>query len=370
MGAAVAVIAFDARVLNERGTSVSLYDYADHAERRLGHRSLVFHEARADAGNDAVVRRFAERFETIGYRDFADLAAKAVSEKADLLYAQKIGPPDGRLAGGVKNAAHVLFQHYEPHGEVYAYISEWLSAYMTRGRSPWVPYIVTLPEPERRLRRDWGFSEDAVVLGRHGGYDQFDLPFVAGAVEEALARRGDLCFAFLNTAPFIDHARVRFLPAVHDPRAKADFIASCDGMLHGRKAGESFGHAVAEFLCLDKPVICWEGGKDRNHLLMVWEPSRFYRTARDLLEILLAFQPAPSEGRQRERVAAFTPESVMAKFQAVFLEPAVAAPAPSPIRLAGSHLATRAMVLRGRLWRDQGVREVKAWRAVRGALKA
>ena len=47
------------------------------------------------------------------------------------------------------------------------------------------------------------------MLGRHGGWDQFDLPFVKGAVAEALERRRDLYFAFLNTEPFIQSDRVR-----------------------------------------------------------------------------------------------------------------------------------------------------------------
>jgi hypothetical protein len=358
----MATIAFDARVLSERGTSVAVYDFADGAERELGHRSVIFHQVGTDAYNPRIVGLFASRFEPVAYTDLEDLKRKVRESGADVLYGFNYAPGDDRLVPGVKNALHVLFQHYAPRGDVYAYISRWMAEHVTMGRQPWVPLIVNLPPPDENLRAAWGFPEEAVVLGRHGGYDQFDLPFVHGAVAAALERRGDLHFAFLNTQPFIQHERVRFLAPVYDLTAKSNFIASCDGMLHARKAGEGFGLAVAEFLALDKPVICWEGGKDRNHLCLVPDHRLVYRTASDLLRILAEFQPQPSVGRFRAATAELTPAAVMARFNEVFIEgpgeAASRAAPPWPLRVK-SKLATRAIVLRGRLWRERGLRELR-----------
>ncbi|HUZ12189.1 MAG TPA: hypothetical protein VMU93_05005 [Caulobacteraceae bacterium] len=357
------LIAFDARVLNERGTSAALYDFADGAERELGHRSVIFHQVGTQAFNPGAVRLIAQRFEPVGYTDDDDLGRKVRAMGADLVYAFNFGPKDDRLVAGVKNVRHVLFQHYRPYGDVYAYISEWLAAHAALGHQPWAPLIVNLPAPERRLRRTWGFSEEAVVLGRHGGFDQFDLPFVKGAIEAALERRRDLCFAFLNTEPFIRSERVRFLAPVYDLKSKSDFVTSCDAMLHARKAGEGFGLAVAEFLFFDKPVICWAGGKDRNHLELVPDRRHVYRSATDLLRILLGFRPAPSDGRYRAAVARFAPPQAMARFADVFIEGRVEAKAPPPWPMrARAKLTTRALVLQGRLWRDRGDLEVRAWR--------
>jgi hypothetical protein len=359
----MAIIAFDGRVLNERGTSAALFDFADGAERQLGHRSVVFHQTGTDAYNPGAVKLFAQRFEPIAYADFEDLKDKVRSVGAEVFYSFNFGLADRRVVPGVRNAVHALFQHYRPYGEAYAYISEWMARHVAMGRRPWVPLIVNLPPAERSLRRDWGFPEDAVVLGRHGGYDQFDLPFVHGAVAAALERRRDLHFAFLNTRPFIQHERVCFLEPVYDLVGKSNFIASCDGMLHARKAGEGFGLAPAEFLSFDKPVIRWEGGKDRNHLHMAPDPPRVYRTARDLLRILLAFQREDARGHWRAAVEGYAPAAAMRKFSEVFIEgpgEAAAPPGPPwPYRLK-SRLETRAIVLRGRLWRDRGMRELKS----------
>jgi hypothetical protein len=195
------------------------------------------------------------------------------------------------------------------------------------------------------------------------------LPFVKGAIEEALARRRDLHFAFLNTQQFIDHPRVRFTPPVYDLVEKANFIAGCDAMLHARKAGEGFGLAPAEFLAQDKPVITWRGGKDRNHLWMIPDHSLVYRTAIDLLAILLQFQPAQASGYYRAATDAYTPAAVMQRFREVFIDaPAgVHPPIPGWFGQTRAKLETRAIVLQGRLWRDQGLREARALKAKRPA---
>ena len=191
---------------------------------------------------------------------------KVSQSGAEIFYSFTFGPEVERLAPGVKNVRHAPFQHCRPYGDAYAYISSWMSDHVSMGEAA-VGAAHRQPAAGRtEFAPDWGFPEDAVVLGRHGGYDQFDLPFVHGAVAAALERRPDLHFAFLNTRPFIRHERVRFLEPVYDLVEKSNFIASCDAMLHARKAGEGFGLAPAEFLFFDKPVNRWEGGKDRNRL--------------------------------------------------------------------------------------------------------
>jgi hypothetical protein len=57
---------------------------------------------------------------------------------------------------------------------------------------------------------------------------------------------------------------------------KANFINTCDAMIHARQRGESFGLSVAEFLSLDKPVLAWEGGRDLNHLEMLKDSYTLY----------------------------------------------------------------------------------------------
>ncbi len=189
---------------------------------------------------------------------------------------------------------------------------------------------------------------DAVVAGRHGASDQFNVPFVKPAIEAALAARPDLWVMLLNTNRFSDHERIVHVPRAPDRQRVADFVASCDVGLNARRGGEAFGLAIAEFLTQDKPVLVWQGGRDRNHLALVDDQRMWFRTREDLTRALVAFEPRPGGGAWRKRVEPFTPEAVMRQFAQVFLEPGSR---PQPKLPFGFRLAERAR-MRLRRWRD------------------
>jgi hypothetical protein len=211
---------------------------------------------------------------------------------------------------------------------VFAYVSQWLSDLTSGGVRPFVPHIIDLPEAGSDLRKTLGIPAEACVIGRHGGWDQFNLPFLKGVVEKILQERPEVWFVFLNTKPFIAHQRVVYLPATSDLQEKSDYINACDAMLHARKLGESFGLAMGEFLYFNKPVICWYGGIDRNHLRLQPDPSLVYYSAHDLLRILRKVQPRPKDADQAgwmEFRRQYSPETVMRKFSEVFLTPSASA---------------------------------------------
>jgi len=159
---------------------------------------------------------------------------------------------------------------------VYAYVSPWLSEVMSYGKAPWVPHMVKLAETDEDLREVIGgrWSEvgsrwadvvvpkDAIVFGRHGGDDSFDIPWVQEAVVETAKQRPEVWFLFLNTREFPGAAslpNIRFLPPTSDPGQKRKFLNSCDAMLHGRMRGETFGLSCLEFAMLGKPVLTYAG---------------------------------------------------------------------------------------------------------------
>ena len=347
------VIIFDEEHLTERGTSNSTFDYAEAMERHGGIRAVMMHGINEDLVEGAR-QRWAARFETIGYRDTAERAALVRQIKPVLYYYQRGQIGDERLFADVPVAAHHVFDHFPfPRAERNAYISDWLAHHMTGGKAPAVPYIVTMPAAERDLRAAWGVPAEAMVIGRHGGRDTFDIPFVHRAVARAVEARADLWFVFLNTDRFIDHPRVLFLDPIFDPVEKANFIASCDAMLHGRERGESFGLAMAEFLVLDRPVLCWAGGRDRNHLVLQPDPNHLYRTEAGLMRLLRTIGRAPRDGRTAAAMAPYAPERIAQRFTDVFLTgPAV----PVKGKTLGGNLRRRLLNARSlgmnRLWRE------------------
>jgi len=281
-------IALVARPLGLRGATVATFDYADANETILGNRSIILFDDLAE-NDPGAVERFRRRFPLAVCRQTDDLDRVLQREKADLVYILKMGSPDGWASCALPTAIHAAFQTWptDAHGTAYAYVSRWLARVFTSGVAPWVPHIVRLPDTNGNRRKELAIPKDALVLGCHGGADSFDIPFARRAVEQALARRRDLWFAFLNINPFVDHERALFLSGTADPIAKTEFINTCDAMLHARGRGETLGLAVAEFSVRGRPVLTWGGSMERAHLDMLGDAALVYRDERGLLRRLL-----------------------------------------------------------------------------------
>lgn len=317
------IVAFHTNQLSERGTEVALYDYAHYNETILGNRSIVVTPAAPEAASPAVLERFRQRFEIVHYRDPAQLERELIPRGVDVFYCIKRGVPDALDIRKLKFCVHVIFREHQPHGDVYAYVSEWLARKMAGTEGLWVPHIVHKPASDQNLRQTLGISPDAVVFGRHGGATTFNIPWARRAVLQVARRRPDIHFLFLNTAFTPPRfrafpANIHLLPATSDPVERSRFINSCDAMLHARRVGETFGLACAEFSAHNKPVITWAGAKCRAHFEILRGAAIPYRTKGDLVDILLKFRPDPAA--QWDVVSDdFSPERVMRKFDEVFL---------------------------------------------------
>jgi hypothetical protein len=315
------IVAFDAGHLLERGTDVALYDYALGNEEILGNRSWILCPSRADV---SALDKFRARFSVFLWRDRRDL--EELLRPVDLYYAIDHGArpaePRPRPKHG-KTAVHCVFECKEPHGDIYAAVSDWVADHRgdkSAPRVPVVPHMVWLPAVDGDLRERLGIPRDATVLGRHGGPSTFDIPFAHEEVARAVLAREDLWFVFLNTKPFCaPHPRIVHLPTIIDMREKARFIATCDAMLHARREGETFGLSCAEFSIRDKPVITWSLSPDRSHIETLGNKGIYYRDAEGLRRILARFRPV--HGDFNAFYPRFSPENVMRQFDEVFLQP-------------------------------------------------
>lgn len=315
-------IVFDCGHFGERGASVATYDYAAGNEAILGNTSLVAYDTTSPFNNPDAIRRFYGRFQIVPYAGKESFSIEVEKLKVDAAYQLVSGRRNKRALPKCRNFVHVMFQNFEPHGDVYAYNSAWLSQRMTAGRYPSVPHIVDMPFPNEDLRNSLGIPKSAVVVGRYGGYDQFDIEFVKRVISEVVDIRRDIFFIFMNTEPFKHNSaagRIKFLPGSVEPLAKANFIGACDYMIHARLMGETFGLAIAEFLFQDREVIAWRGGPDQNHVNLLGETRFLYRDSTDLKRILLELIPARFDGSRRRLMSGFSPDAVMRCFESVFI---------------------------------------------------
>ena len=310
-------IAFHSNQLCLRGTEVALYDYAKYNEELLGNKSIIIskHPDVWKYSHPLAIEKFKKRFPVYFYNDFNEVEKILDNNNVDIFYAIKAGINDGIVSTSRKSVNHVVFQNYEPHGNVYAYVSEWLGRMYN---SPFVPHMITVPEVNDDLRNDLNIPKNAIVYGRHGGAETFNLPFVYDVIKQILLKRSDIYFLFLYTNKFIDHKNVIYLEGNSDMEYKTKFINTCDAMLHARHQGESFGLSVGEFSIRNKPVITWTHGRDGAHIEMLGNRGIYYNNDVELFNILNNFVPDPT--KDWNAFKNYNSESVMKIFNNVFLK--------------------------------------------------
>jgi len=324
-------IALHSSYLGYRGTEIALMDYAWGLREISGHQPFFLLPSREGGETHPVAGHMRNLGPLRFYRSAEERERILREERTDFLYAIKNGFADGVVSRQVPTGIHAIFRESEFHGDVYAYVSPWLSRMMSHGRTPWVPHMVRLAVADRDLRQELGIPADAVVFGRHGGDDSFDIPWVQAAVVDMALKRPDLWFLFLNTRRFSGAeglAQVLFLPPVTDPAHKRAFLDACDAMIHGRQRGETFGLACAEFAEAGKPVFTFADSPERAHLELLGEAARPYGTRKELVGLLTGFRRG-ERITPRGTASIWSPEKVMQKFVEVFLDPKAPGLAPS-----------------------------------------
>lgn len=317
-------ILFHENQLSYRGTSNAIYDYALYNEQLLNNESVIIYNKNNKNNLDVAISKFKERFETIGYSETSELEKIVEKKNADLFYAIKSGKKDGIEVLNCKTAIHAVFKHYEPHGNVYAYVSEWLALEMTNGVSPFVPHIVAVEKSNQNFRKELQIPDDAIVFGRHGGAKTFDLAFVKSVVKQVTRERKDIYFLFLGTNSFIfrtlfrPYKNIIFLPTTVNPSIISKFINTCDAYLHARKQGESFGIAIGEFSISNKPILTWADSHEKSHIDILGEKALLYNEKSDLISLLKNFVPDSSKNWDAYSEK-YSPNVVMEKFKNVFV---------------------------------------------------
>lgn len=315
-------IAFHLENLSFRGTTVAVRDYAYYNRSILNNESVFFYKddlIKTPVNNEDCTKReyifnqIKENYDFIEYKDIADLEVKLKSHKCDYAYFLKAGFNDGIFTESTKSLIHCVFNYYQPHGHKYVYVSEWLAQ---QNNNLYVPHIVELPRIPTNLQH----RTNKFVVGRIGGYDQFDIPFVHNIINFVVNNDEDFTFVFVNTRPFINHPRVQFLDAIVDPQEKTNFIQSCDAMIHARSDGESFGLSIMEFLFHNKPVISFGGGRDKHNVAQLDNYDLIYNNEYELLQCLFKLKNRQYNKRYATIAEQFSPTNVMERFNRIFLE--------------------------------------------------
>jgi len=310
-------VSFHCNQLSIGGTEVATYDYAKYNEEYLGNESIIVAKNNPRGDNPEAVQKFKNRFNVFQYTDFSQVDPFLDKEKASVFYALKSGSNDGIISKGRKNCMHVVFRDFQPHGQVYAMISSWLSKQIFPAIYPYVPHMINLPDVDGDMRSELGIPLNAIVFARYGSVNEFNIPFVHNAIKRIVQERSDVYFIFANTPEFTKHRQLIFLPGIYDMEEKVKFINTSNAMIHGRARGETFGIACGEFSIKNKPVLTYGLSPEKAHIEILSGKGLVYHNESELLRIFRNFTVDDKNWDAYSKE--YSPIPVMDKFKKIFL---------------------------------------------------
>jgi hypothetical protein len=312
-------IAFWDNCLCECGTTVATYDYAYFNKYILNNESIIMYNITKKETEEKVVNKFKKEFEVFGVDEWLKVDDILLKNNCDILYITKGGNNEGQISRVIKTVVHCVFNTNEPHGDIYACISDYIDG-NENFKYPVVPYMVYLPENKEDMRKELNIPKNAKVFGRHGGKCQFNIQYVKNIVYEIAINNPDIYFLFLNTNKFCpDLPNIIHIPLIADLNEKVKFINTCDAMLWAREMGESFGLAIAEFSIKNKPVF-YTNACLNAHCKLLGDKGIYYND-NTLKNLLLNFDKEEAKIKDWNAYKEYTPEKVMEKFKSTFIDP-------------------------------------------------
>ena len=131
-------IAFYQPHLDIQGTGVSCFEYAYYNQTLLGNKSFMIYDKDDHRSHPLAIKKFEDSpIETIAIEgsERMDLLEKTLERlNVDAVYIQKCGKRnDGRFVNNKPMLIHVVGLENDPHGLVYAYVSEWSAQHCSDG---------------------------------------------------------------------------------------------------------------------------------------------------------------------------------------------------------------------------------------------
>lgn len=313
-------IGFWSNQLCERGTEIALYDYAYYNEKILNNKSYIFYEKNNINNNTDVINKFSKYFTTIGVNYFCEIDDYLLKNNINIILIIKTGHNDNKVSKIAKNVILCIFNCNEEHGDAYIVISDFLLKKYNKQYNI-LPHIVYLPNHQEDMRIELKIPQNALVYGRHGGYEQFDIKYVQECVYNVALNNPNIYFIFVNTKIFCNKLEnIIFLNKIIDLNDKRKFINTCDAMLWGRSDGETFGLSIAEFSICNKPVLATKIG-DLAHVDLLNNKGIWYSNKENLEYLLVNIDRNKIKNNDWNAYKNYTPEKVMKIFSQLAIEP-------------------------------------------------
>jgi hypothetical protein len=317
-------IGFVVNLYTFRGTGIATFDYAFYNEKLLNNKSIIISPSIPNENDNPKMKKRFSCFKTIFYGEWSDVENLCLMNKIDAVYIIKYGNKDIYVLDKIPTFIHCVFTTDESHGAVYCGVSDSASRLNSSEITyPVVNHIVELLEDDKNYRKQLNIPKEAIVFGRHGGEDTFDILFVRDVIIKIASERPDVFFLFAVRPRIfenIEHPRIIYFEAFAEQIIKRRFINTCDAMIDACSLGQSFGISILEFSYCNKPVITWNGGKlHKQHLVNLGDKAVKYNDENDVYDIISSFNK-DEYSKKDWLIRKFTPDFVMEQFQKVFIE--------------------------------------------------
>jgi FkbM family methyltransferase len=324
-------IAFHDNCLCERGTSKALFQYAFYNKLLLGNNSIIFCEKNNKNNDQSIIDKFKQHFNLYQYESWNEVDTILKKYNSDYIFLIKYGTNDGKLSKVCKNIVQCVFTTEEPHGDYYISINKSLNK---NKDIDVLPRMIDLPKHKNNLRKQLNIPDDAIIFGRHGGFDTFNIPYVQKTIIKFAEKNPDKYFLFMNTKKFHSQeiSNIIYLDKTIDENKIVEFINTCNVMIWGRMDGETFGQAIAEFSILNKPVIatkCYEikkmypymnFGPFHSHIELLGDKGLWYNNEESLYKLLDTFDIKQIKDKNWNAYQDFTPKKIMNTFKNIILD--------------------------------------------------
>ena len=317
-------VIFYVRHFTERGTEIAVYDYAKYNEEILGNKSFIVHMSLKMGDLDEVYKKFKSRFAVLEIDDMLDITRIIRRYKIDFFYTLTHGGKDfyefenKQIWLNCKTIKHCVFHTTCPEGDFYCSISNYLNQ-KNGTLIPVIPHIVEQPiDITTTLRGELSIPANAIVIGRYGGFKEFNIKEAHDAIYEYLISQTvdpNVYFLFMNTRQFAHHPRIIYLNKNIDFNYKERFVNTCDAMIHARIEGETFGLSIAEFSIRNKPVITCPVG-DLEHINILGDKAIIYMSKDNLIDVFNNIKYIIHVGTNWNAYSYYTPANIMDMFDA------------------------------------------------------
>jgi hypothetical protein len=285
-------IAFYIEDFNIRGTSVALYDYANYNERILKNKSYIF-TIDNYTGDFSAFKKFHNRFPIIFTKDIDDLDQKTQQNNISFLYTLSYGRKQDSLkycSINIPVGIHCVFDMSEPHGSKYVGVSKSLANKFQNHN--FVNHMIShYPSKNNNdLRSKLNIPKDAIVFGRYGGTDTFNLTWSFDIIKQIVDTFPNFYFIFMNTPFPYKHPQIIHVPSTIDIDEKNEFIKTCNAHIVFETLGHSFGMACAEFSINNIPSIIYNGKVwNTSHIDIQGDEAIYFNQSQQLYDILINF---------------------------------------------------------------------------------